>query len=114
MAVKTVSLIKGSSNVVVTVQFMDINTGLPFSLAGFVSANAYFPPLDTTLTSIVVAGALVSSDLGQVSFTLSAAQLNSMAEGDQLDWEQQVDLGSRGFVSRIQSNLSISAREFAP
>lgn len=114
MAVKTISLIKGSRNIQITCQFVDVNTKLPFPLNGFVGATGYFPPLDTTVSSIPVVGSLVSSDLGEVAFVITADNLNSMAEGDELDWEQEVDLGSKGFVSQILANLSIKSREFPP
>lgn len=114
MVTKLITMVKGSRNVNIVVDFVDKNTGNPFSLAGFLGSTGYFPALDPCISSIAVSGSLVSSDRGQISFVIPGPQLLAMGEGEQMDWEQEVDLGSRGFVTQILSNLSIFPREFPP
>lgn len=114
MAIKNISIVKGSKKVRVRVQFKDHNTDEPVNLNGFVSSNAYFPAADSTLNpdGVAVSGTLVSEDLGEVDYLIEQAQLEAMNVGEEQDWEQEVDLGESGFVSQILGNLNIIARLF--
>jgi hypothetical protein len=109
MAVSSISFVQGS-DVSVTVQLIDKDTGLPLSLQGFQSASAFFQKQD--LTETAVSGALVSADLGQVSFSLNNALTLTLNPGDDLDWEVEVIKNDQNVIAQVLGKLSIAKRLF--
>lgn len=109
MAVSAIKIVQGE-DVAVTIDLKDHNTGLPFSLAGFTGATAYFPAV--TGGGLPVQGLLVSADLGRVTFALNEVQTAAVLDGDGQNIEVVVDQGAQRAIAQILGKLNVAARLF--
>jgi len=109
MASKTAKVVQGS-DVAVTVQLQDSDTGLPFGLSGFTGCTGYFPKDPSG--SLAVTGTLVSADLGKVSFAMDETQTAQLLTGTDLDIEVEIDRGSDKIIAQILGKLEVVERLF--
>lgn len=102
-------IIQGSDNIL-NIQLVQKSTKEPFSLDGFTAATAFF--LGVEASTVAVSGALVSADLGKLTFSLSDTFTDTMEVGEGLNVEVHVEQGNTKTIVQILEKLDVVAQLF--